>query len=143
MNNMVVHKQKFDLIVVIQIGSGSQIDFVIDTIWSYKHFTTSSYKFILADDSHQNLGLAIPKKLHDWDVLCTLRPMWGLAVYINLCNAYKYALENYYDFKVILKLNTDAFIIGPAPEKEALKLFKQNPTAGMAGLYPNTCYGEQ
>jgi hypothetical protein len=139
---MVIDKQKIDVIVVIPIGPGSQIDFVMDTISSYKFFANSSYKFILADDSHQNIGAAIQKKLHDCDVLCTLRPMGGWAgLYINLCNAYKHALENY-DFKAILKLDTDALIIGTNPEKEALQLFEKNPFAGIAGQYPYTYDGE-
>jgi len=139
---MVSGKKEFDIVIVIPIGPGSQIDFVIDTILSYKYYTNSSYKFILADDSHQNVGTFIQKKLHDCDVLVTPRSMGGWAgLYINLCNAYKYALANY-DFKAILKLDTDALIIGQAPEKTALLLFEKNPLAGIAGQYPFTYDGE-
>lgn len=134
--------EKFDIVVVIPIGPNTQIDFIIDTILSYKYFTASSYKFILADDSHQNIGTRIQKKLHDCDVLTTPKPMGGWAgLYINLCIAYKYALDNY-DFKAILKLDTDALIIGPYPEKDALQLFKANPLAGIAGQYPYTYDGD-
>jgi len=134
--------KKVDVVIVIPIGPGSQIDFVIDTILSYIHYTTSSYKFILADDSHQNVGTCIQKKLQDCDVLVTSTPMGSWAgLYINLCNAYKHALDNY-DFKSILKLDTDALIIGPAPEKNALELFEKNPFAGIAGQYPSTYDGE-
>ena len=63
------------------------------------------------------------------------------GLYINLCHAYKYALEHYY-FKTILKLDTDALVIGAESEKKALKLFSTNLSAGMTGQYPYTYSGE-
>ena len=130
-------KKQFDIIIVIPIGPGSSVDFVKDTIDSYVFYTKSSYKIILADDSHQNIGNALQQFYPDIDVIATPKPMGGWAgLYINEATAFQHALVHY-EFKAVLKLDTDALVIGPGPEEEALKLFAANPQIGMAGQYPN------
>jgi hypothetical protein len=131
-----------DIVLVIPIGPGSHAGFVIDTIESYMHYTARPYKVILTDDSHQGTGKQVQSALPFCDLLYTKKPMGGWAgLYINLSNAYRYAMENY-SFKALLKLDTDALVIAPEPEKEALALFESDPLAGMAGQYPFTYKGE-
>jgi hypothetical protein len=131
-----------DIVLVIPIGPGTPADFVIDTIESYCHHTSRSYEVVLTDDSHQGVGGQVQASLPFCNLLHTPRPMGGWAgLYINLATAYRYALDNF-QFKALLKLDTDALVIAPEPEKEALELFDADTMAGMAGQYPLTYNGE-
>lgn len=131
-----------DIVLVIPIGPGTSADFAIDTIESYRYYTQRPFEVVLTDDSHQGVGRRVRDALPFCRLLHTRKPMGGWAgLYINLSDAYSYALENF-NFKALLKLDTDALIIGPEPEKEALELFHTNPSAGMAGQYPLTYDGE-
>jgi hypothetical protein len=58
----------------------------------------------------------------------------GLGLYTTLAKAYRFALDNF-DFSALLRLDTDALIIGPEPESHILKYFKDNPDVGLAGRY--------
>lgn len=137
-----VNRPQFNIIVVIPIGPGSKVDFVLDTIQSYQHYTRSSYKIILADDSHEGIGKEIQKTIQNCDLLTTKKPMGGWAgLYINLANAFDHALQNYH-FEALFKLDTDALVIGKEPERAALDLFRADPYAGMAGQYPRTYNGD-
>ena len=108
---------------------------------SFAFYTNSSYQFILADDSHQGIGKELQSVYPGIDVLPTPKPMGGWAgLYINEATAFRYAVENY-QFKALLKLDTDALVIGRAPEEEVLRLFQSEPSIGMAGQYPNDYAG--
>jgi hypothetical protein len=132
-----VAKAECDVIVVIPVGPNTSVNFVRDTIDSYCFYTKTTYKFIIADDSHQGIGKKLQALYPDIDVLTTPRPMGGWAgLYINEATAFRYAVSNY-NFIALLKLDTDALIIGERPEEDALKLFATNSTVGMAGQYPN------
>lgn len=135
-------KAYFDIIIVIPIGPSSSVAFINDTIESYLFYTKSSYAFILVDDSQQGISSEVKKTYTDVTILLSDKPMGGWAgLYINLALAFAYALEHY-SFKALLKLDTDALIIGPEPEKEALAIFEQNEKAGIAGQYPNDYHGK-
>jgi hypothetical protein len=131
-----------DVVVIVPIGPGTKPEFVIDTVESYKYYTNRPFEVVLTDDSHQGVGAKVQAALPYCRLLHTSKPMGGWAgLYINLSNAYSYALRNF-RFKALLKLDADALVIAPEPEKEALELFKQDPTAGIAGQYPFTYHGE-
>ncbi len=132
-------KQQFELVVVIPIGPDALPEFVTDNIHSIIHYTKSSFKIILADDSHKGTGSIVQQQFDgklQIDIVPTPEPMGRMCgLYVNLCLAYKYAIQHYH-FDALLKLDTDALIIGPAPEREAIALFKAQPSVGMAGQYP-------
>jgi hypothetical protein len=128
---------KKEIIVVIPVGPGSNVEFITDTIDSFVCYTKSSYQFILMDDSHEGIGNLVKKIFPSCNVLATKKPMGGWAgLYISLAEAYHFAVKHYH-FHALLKLDTDALIIGAEPEKEALQLFKKQPSVGIAGQYPN------
>jgi len=134
-------KPAFDAVIVIPVGPNSSVEFIADTIRSYIHNTRSSYKIIIADDSHQGIGNEVKKIFPDTEILLTLKPMGGWAgLYINLCHAFRHAVRHYH-FGVLLKLDTDALVIGPEPEKDALKYFSKHPQTGIIGQYPNDYFG--
>ena len=130
-------KPWFEVIVVIPVGPNSSVNFIEDTVSSYHYYTQSSYKVIFADDSQQSIGNNLQQILPNADIITTKKAMGGWAgLYITLSLAFRHAVENY-RFKAVLKLDTDALIMGDAPEKEAIELFSSNQKAGIAGQYPN------
>ena len=134
-------KAAFDVVVVIPVGPNSSVSFIEDTVASYHHYTLSSYQIIFADDSQQGIGKELKTIFPTADVVTTSKAMGGWAgLYITLSLAFRYALEQYH-FKTLLKLDTDALIIGKAPEQEVIALFANQPNAGIAGQYPTDYWG--
>jgi len=126
----------YETIAVIPVGPNTDLDFLRDTIESFIYYTSSSYKILLSDDSRQGIGGAMQKIFSHIDVLTTKKPLGSMAgLYITLGNAYQYAL-NHYNFKVLFKLDTDALVIGPSPEKDAITFFEEYPGMAIAGQYP-------
>jgi len=128
-------KQNFEVVVVMAIGPNSKPDYILDTLNSFQYYTTSKHKVIIIDDSQKDLALEIKHSVPDIDILKTKKSSGSMAgLYINLANAYQYALENYH-FDALLKIDDDALVIGENPEKEAIQLFKENPQIGIAGRH--------
>lgn len=126
----------YETIVVLPVGPGTRTDFIIDTISSFVFYTTSSYRIILVDDSHQGIGRQVQEEFPDLDVILTKRNGGAMAgLYITLAEAYAYALRQY-SFDLLFKLDTDALVTGPEPEEEARRFFATHPDMGMAGQYP-------
>lgn len=135
-------KHSAKIVVVVPIGPNSSVEFIADTIESYIHYTNSTYKILLADDSHQQVSEQVKKIYPDVDVIYTTKPMGGMSgLYINLAHAFNYALKHY-DFDLVFKLDTDALVIGKEPEKEALEMFHTHPDIGIAGQYPTDYFGK-
>ena len=138
--------QFFDLIIVIPVGPACDPAFLKDTIESIQAYTTCRYQLIIADDSQKNTGASMKAIFPDLDVIVTLKNLGKVAgLYSNLSRAYAFALEHYL-FKVLLKMDDDALMIGPEPEQRALQLFAARPQIGMAGRHITgqlsiDCYG--
>jgi predicted metal-binding protein len=138
---MLVVKQFFDVVVVMPIGPGCVPEFISDSISSFLHYSRYDHKIILIDDSQKGTGLRIKEQFPQIDVLTTAKPMGKLCgLYITLCTAFRHALQHY-RFRALLRMDSDALIIGSAPEAEALDLFKHDPGIGIAGQYPGDYKG--
>lgn len=123
-------------VVVIPVGPKCRLEFIEDTIRSFVHYTKSSYKIVLADDSQKGTGGKVQQLFPQADVVTMQRSMGKLCgLYITLSLAFRHVLKNYH-FDVVLRLDTDALIIGEAPEGEAAELFRQDRQIGVAGQYP-------
>lgn len=129
-------KTAYNLIIVIPVGPTCKAGYIRDTINSIRFYLRCRYKIILADDSQKGTGHQLAREYPEVDVVETGSPMGKLCgLYITLSLAFRHALEKY-TFEAVLRMDTDALIIGPAPEKEALALFHSNSTVGIAGQYP-------
>ncbi|HEY3404237.1 MAG TPA: hypothetical protein VGK59_12665 [Ohtaekwangia sp.] len=128
-------KDRVDLVVVIPVGPRCNLSFVEDTIDSVYDFVYCKYKIIVLDDSMEGAGQKLKDAFPDIDLITNARShgRWG-GLYINLCKGYRHAVEHYH-FDALLKLDTDALIIGSNPQEEAIRLFKENPNIGIAGLH--------
>lgn len=128
-------QEHYDLIAVLPVGPGTRIEFIEDTIKSILFYCQCKVKIILPDDSSQGLGALIKEKYPETDLLVNKKSM-GLngGLYITLGLAYSHAVRQY-RFKTLLKIDTDALVIGPDPQADAEHYFQQNPHIGIAGLY--------
>lgn len=128
-------KKHFDLIVVIPVGPNCNIDYISDTLDSIYHYCQCTFKIILSDDSQKGTGKIIRMKFPDVEVLQREKSfgLWG-GLYITLSIAFKHALDNY-DFKALLRMDTDALITGLNPQEETIKLFEGNKMAGLVGFH--------
>ena len=127
-------KSTYDLVVVLPIGPNDNPDFIADTIESIKFYCRCNLKLIFTDDSQQGLGELIKSKYPDADNLVNIKSNGlGGGLYITLALAFKHAVENYH-FKTLLRIDTDALVIGENPQLDAEKLFRENPNFGLGGL---------
>jgi hypothetical protein len=125
-----------DLLIVIPVGPTCKLEYIIDTIDSIKSYIHCTYTIIISDDSHDS---AIQQRLQishpDLIILKTTKNYGkGLGLYTTLSNAYRYALDHF-NFKALLRLDTDALMIGPGSENQIIEFFERNPSVGMAGRY--------
>ncbi len=130
------------LVVVIPVGPSSNLHYVLDTIDSVLHYTTPSRQIILVDDSGANVGLHVKSFVPEVSVMHAAGDSGTYGVlYLALSSALLYALENY-DFQIVLKLDTDALVIGERPEDDAIRAFERNPKTGVLGSHRLDCNGE-
>ena len=125
-----------DLVIVIPVGPTCKIEFIFDTISSIKHYIHSSYKIIISDDSQSvGTGAKVIERFPEVLVLKHEKNYGkGLGLYMTLSHAFCYAMDQF-DFKALLRLDTDALIIGHDPELPIIEFFKKNPKMGLAGRY--------
>lgn len=127
------------LIIVMPIKSENEIDRTVDTIYSIEHYISTDYQIILLqgkDGICDNLKKLFPNIIV---VRGSNKGPFG-HLYVDLANAFRFILEQY-KFDVLLRLDTDAIIIGYHPEKDAISYFEKNPDIGMLGSYKTDCNG--
>ncbi len=134
-------KNKVDLIVVIPIGPDNNGSDTIDSVFCY---CIESVIIIAVDDSR---SVNTKKYLDNVDPRVIRLSSSGYkgirgALWLNLIDAYKFAIENY-KFKVLLRIDTDGLVINSHPEKDALKFFNSHPGAGMLGAYKKRSDGKK
>jgi hypothetical protein len=115
-----------------------------DTIESILTYCTDSVVILAVDDSRNP---ATKKYLETVDRRVVRLESSGYkgirgALFCSLAAAYVYAIEHY-KFEVLFRVDTDALVIGPASETDAITYFKQHPQAGMLGSYKVDCNGQR
>ena len=131
--------RQVDLVCVMPIGPEAHVRHVADTVESILHFTGQSRRIILLDDSGCGTAKSLGFDYSDIDVITSESPggyRGALAYTLGL--GYLYALDNY-DFKVLLRLDSDALLIGPEPEKDAIAYFECNQHIGLIGSCKYDC----
>ncbi len=124
-----------DLVVVMPVGPDGVEDYILDTLDSVNHYTTPNKKIIIVDDSGKGTWQKLRNRHPDLDVIETPRNHGrNGGLYLTLSLGYLHACEHY-DFKVLLKLDTDALVIGETPERDAGEFFAEHPEVGIIGLF--------
>lgn len=140
---------KVKTIVLMPVGPTCQFDFIVDSIESAFFYLDPSTKVILVDDSMKKTGEELQKKFSNVDVITIQggirgRPNHGLlaGLYLTLSKGMKRAFENY-QFQVLLRMDTDALVIGPSPDDDAIAEFARDPNLGLIGSFRIDCRGNQ
>jgi hypothetical protein len=127
--------------VVIPVGPEPSLENILDTLESVCHYTTPKRKIVVVDDSGAGAGLQIHRAFPEVDIIDTNGPSGARGgLYCGLVKGFRHALNNY-PFDLLLRMDTDALVIGPEPESEAAALFRANPQLGMLGSYRVDCNG--
>lgn len=128
-----MHRVK--LVVVIPVGPNLRFDFIVDTLESVRCYMRSEYKIIIVDDSGTDVGATLQRDDPALDVVRSAGQQ-GIhgGLYVGTSLGFQHALDRY-DFSVLLRLDTDALIIGPHPEDDAIAFFRDHPEVGLLGSY--------
>ncbi|MFH1404216.1 MAG: hypothetical protein ABIH11_08115 [Candidatus Altiarchaeota archaeon] len=136
-------KEKVKLIVVIPVGPGERMENVLDTVESVAHYMTEDRRILILDDSGRGAGKGVKAGFPDVEVLEQPGGQGAEGgLYMSISNALKHAYENY-DFRVVLKLDSDGLVIGGGAEDEAVEYFERNRDVGVIGSYRVSCTGEK
>jgi hypothetical protein len=125
-------RQAVDVVTVIPVGPNDLGDYVVDTIDSAIRYAGG--KVIVVDDSSKGLGQELQARVPGIDVVMSPGSQGGHGgLYMTLSLGYLHAVKHY-DFQVLLKLDTDALVIGPRPQEQAIAYFAEHPDVGIIGL---------
>ena len=128
-------------VIVIPIGPRLRYDYVCDTIDSIVYYLGRDCPIIAVDDSGAGTGDLL---CQDYPTLTILTAPggddWYGGLYLAISLGMQYAVEHY-DFKVLLRIDTDALVIGYNAETEAAHYFEREPQVGQLGSYRFACDG--
>ena len=129
-------------VVVVPVGPG---DDAVDTIDSVLHYCEPTTEVVAIDDSGGRFTDAL-RSFGDRVHLVVPSGQYSAGttggLLMKLMQGYKYALDNI-AFDVLLRIDTDALIIGESPEVHAREYFASNPKVGMLGSYRFDCNGKE
>ena len=134
--------RRASLVVVIPVGPGCEVEFIRDTVESVRHWAGPSRLIVLLDDSGSGMATAAAGAFDDVVVLTT-RGRSGVSggLYLTLSLGIAWAWRHV-DFDVLLKLDTDALLVGAEPERDAIEHFRRHPEHGVIGSYRD-CKGDR
>jgi hypothetical protein len=134
-------KTQVKLIVIIPVGtlsSKNQPRHIADTIESVIHYTTPDRRIVIVDNSSPlNFGISLQTMYPELEVI---RPPVNYRMYGGLYKSLSLALLHVhasYDFELLIKMDTDALLIGAGLEDAALAVLQANSNAGVLGNYFN------
>lgn len=132
-------KETIKIVAILPVGPNDNAVDTIESIFLYM----DSVHIVVVDDSKDP---STKERLQSIDGRITVLEAQAHGIsgglWTNLAYAYKYALENF-DFRVLLKIDTDALVIAEGSENEAIEMFDRNPRLGMLGSYKIDCNGEK
>lgn len=137
-------RKKITLAVVVPLGptEHASLAHVFDTLESIQHFATHDRGMIVIDSSGEALAETIHRRFPEIVVITspqTYRLSGELYKALSLGFLYAQAL---WDFDVLLRMDTDALLIGPDLERDALDYLAAHPQVGLFGTYRVGASGE-
>src|ERR1041385_2318091 len=136
-------KPAVDAVLVLPFANG-ELPLLLDTLESIDRHVTESHHVIAVDDcTRDHLDETLRGLRSDLTVLRNERPHGGRSgLYVTLANACRVALDRF-SFRVLLKMDTDALMVGPGLVTQAIRAFEANPEAGLLGSYHVRADGER
>lgn len=121
------------MVVVIPAGPN---DIAVDTLQSVLHYADPELVIVIDDTHGRGINFS-----HDKIVTLPAVAHGGQGeLWVNLATAFRYAVESI-QFDVLLRLDTDALLLGLGLAEAAATKFKQNPDVGALGAYRFSCDG--
>ena len=111
---------------------------VLDTLASVVHYTDPSRVIVVIDDDPALV--TVSHRIQNLSEHIVIRsapegaPGGYGGLFVKVASGYKWVLENY-EPQIILRLDTDALLIGYGIESFAERIFAEDPQAGMLGSY--------
>jgi hypothetical protein len=139
-------KQTAKLIVVMTVGPVGpthRLEDILDTISSVLYYTSSDRKIIIQDNSSShNVGAQLLEIFPELIVIRTPQN-YGLSggLYKAESLAYLFA-HTMFNFQALMRMDTDALVIGEGLEDDAAAFFQANPNVGQIGTYMIGTNGE-
>lgn len=137
-------KQACSSLVLLPVGPGSSLPFLLDTLESVARYALPDHKVLLADDSAEGLGDRAQEFLPEVDVLVlrgmgrdTRRSVSG-KFFETIAKCVHHATDNY-DFRLLLRLDTDALMCNAGADERGIEFLEKNPKVGMIGSYRTRC----
>ncbi len=127
-------------VVVVPFGPSEPLESVLDTLDSVRHFLSPDTKLILVDNSRKGNGNIVQRTFPDADVVQGTHQGMFAHLFLNICQGTAHAYEHYC-FKVLLRMDSDALIIGALPDVEAAAYFEGHPNVGQLGVYKTDYHG--
>jgi hypothetical protein len=127
--------------VLIPAGPDTVFEYLSDTIDSvYHHTGVQNCKVVVLDDSRRDkfasIGDRFPSTVviktpdyHEGTRSSTRGSLFGKQMY-----ALKWLTERY-SFEVLLRMDTDALMIGDSPHEDVLAFLERQPKVGMVGAF--------
>jgi glycosyltransferase involved in cell wall biosynthesis len=124
-----------DAIIFIPFTDG-ELSMVLDTLESIDRFVEEPHHVIAVDDcSRDRLDETLRRARPDITVFRNERKNGGRSgLYVTMANACKHALDRF-SFRVFMKMDTDALMVGPGLVAQTIRYFEGHPEAGILGSY--------
>ena len=126
--------QDVELAVVVPAGPR---DDVVDTVRSILYWTTPDRVLVVVDDTHRP---ALAGELARLDPSIVVLPAPADAegtqggLWVKIASGYRYVAERFNPL-TLLRIDADALVIGPHPERDAAAAFAADPGVGLLGSY--------
>jgi hypothetical protein len=117
--------------MVVVVPAGPKDD-AADTLRSVLCYTDSELILVIDDTKGRGIGIEDPRILVFTPPESPPGVMGGL--WAKLAAAYRYAVEHA-EFDILLRLDTDALILGPGIAEAAAERFSSDPALGLLGSY--------
>jgi hypothetical protein len=138
-------REAFDAIYYLPVGEKDRIDYVSDSIEAIYFHNSPRTKIILMDDSGvAQHGKKLQTIFPDVDVFLTDPKFQGKGLAgrhgFETVRTLKYAVEKY-EFKVIIRHDTDALVTADGLDQDLIALFAKDPSVGILGRHWMNCEG--
>jgi glycosyltransferase involved in cell wall biosynthesis len=136
-------KPAVDAVIVIPFAN-HELPLILDALRSIDRFVEEPHHVIAVDDcTKDHVDEELRRLRPDVTVLRNERPHGGRSgLYVTLANACRAALDRL-SFRVLLKMDTDALMVGPGLVAQAIRAFEEHPAAGILGSYHVRADGER
>jgi hypothetical protein len=125
-----------DIELAVVVPAGPRDD-VVDTVRSILHWTTADRQVVVVDDS----GIpTLADELTTLDPTVTVIPAPGDApgaqggLWVKIAAGYRQVAQRYAP-RTLLRIDADALVIGPHPERDAEEAFAAHPEVGLLGSF--------